>query len=554
MYGNFAPTLVASFFIALFVLVMQHLWIYIDEIAGKGVSFFLLIELLFYLSISMIPLALPIGVLIASVMVLGNMAEYYELSSFKSAGVSLWRVMRPLLLFTILIAGFSFLCSNNLIPVSNLKFKSRLYDIRKQKPALTMDEGLFNDDFQGYAIRVGKKASDNRRIEDVIIIDHTDQADGRMLEITAARGEMYATEDQRFFVMQLSDGWQYQELAPAAGTSGGQYRFMRTRFEEWVKVFDLSEFELNRTDEKLFKDNHQMLSTRQLRVAIDSIDFSIDDRLTKLSATTSKYFSFRKKSGEAPADLDEETVREPEDRPATDTIIAEEYQPDQLPESPVAQFRPPLSRPRPGEKTEPDALPGNLEPQTTSSFRVANPYPQLIDLNLSEHTTLLHTFLPHKQVDIASRAKTYARSIHSQAESAHRSNKRKMESRIKHTLELHSKFSLAVACILFLFIGAPMGAIVRKGGFGYPLLIAIAFFMLFMIVTIFSKNLAERFAMHPIQAAWMGNLVLLPLGLLLTWQAMNDYRQLLIWLYLQQAWKRLASKFGKKKPAAATVA
>lgn len=529
---------------------MQTLWLYIDEIAGKGANFFLLVELLGYLSVSMIPLALPIAVLISSVMVLGNMAEYYELSSFKSAGVSLWRIMMPLLVLSFFISGFSFFCSNNLIPVSNLKFRSRLYDIRKQKPALTMEEGLFNDDFQGYAIRIGKKGADNRTIQDVIIIDHTESAEGRMLEISAERGEMYVTKDERFFVMQLNNGWQYQELPPAAGTTGGQHRFMRTQFEEWFKVFDLSEFELNRTDEELFKGNHMMLSTRQLRVAIDSIDLSINDRLTKLEASTNKYFSILKDAGDesSPDSLSTEQV-EDENPDVSDSLELQEYQPEEAAEpeevleSPVAKFRPPESRPRPVQR--PGG--GSDEDKARRDARLANPIPQLVDLDLSDKTGLLQTFLPHKQGDLASRAKTYARSIHSQADSAQRSNKRKYESRVKHMLELHSKFSLAAACIFFLFIGAPMGAIVRKGGFGYPMLISIGFFMLFMIVTIFSKNLAERFVMDPILAAWMGNIVLLPLGLMLTYQAMNDYKQLLIWTYLKRALTPIVNLFRKRR-------
>ena len=150
---SFVPPFVATFFIALFVLVMQALWLYIDEIAGKGVGFFLLVELVAYMSVSMVPLALPIAMLISSVMVLGNLAEDYELSSMKSAGVPLLRIMASLIAVASLVSVGSFFIANNLIPVSNLKFKSRLYDIRRSKPTLNMEEGLFNDDFQGYAIR-----------------------------------------------------------------------------------------------------------------------------------------------------------------------------------------------------------------------------------------------------------------------------------------------------------------------------------------------------------------------------------------------------------------
>ncbi|MBK7408265.1 MAG: LptF/LptG family permease [Saprospirales bacterium] len=209
---GFIPPFIVTFFIALFVLVMQTLWLYIDEIAGKGVGFFLMMELLGYLSVSMIPLALPIAILISSVMVLGNLAERYELSSMKSAGVPLWRIMLPLMVLDFGIATGSFYVANNLIPISNLKFRSRLYDIRKQKPTLNLEEGIFNDDFEGFAIRIGNKGKDQRTIEDVLIINHSGEFEGRVMEIAAKSGEMYVTEDERYFVMQLYDGWQYQEL------------------------------------------------------------------------------------------------------------------------------------------------------------------------------------------------------------------------------------------------------------------------------------------------------------------------------------------------------
>ncbi|MCB0533733.1 MAG: LptF/LptG family permease [Saprospiraceae bacterium] len=155
LLSSFIGPFIVSFGIALFVLVMQFLWLYIDEIAGKGVSVFILIELIAYLSIATFPMALPIAVLIAGVMVLGNLAERYELSSMKSAGVSLIRIMRSMIIMAAGIAFFSYICSDFLIPIANLKFKSRLYDIRKQKPALTLEKGVFNEDFRQFVIRIG---------------------------------------------------------------------------------------------------------------------------------------------------------------------------------------------------------------------------------------------------------------------------------------------------------------------------------------------------------------------------------------------------------------
>lgn len=464
---GFIPPFVVTFFIALFVLVMQTLWLYIDEIAGKGVGLFLMMELLGYLSVSMIPLALPIAILISSVMVLGNLAERYELSSMKSAGVPLWRIMLPLMVLNFGIAVGSFYCSNNLIPVSNLKFRSRLYDIRKQKPMLNLEEGIFNDDFDGYAIRIGEKHKDERSIEEVLIIDHSDANEGRLLEIAAERGEMYMTNDGRYFVMQLYEGWQYQELQGKDNSSP----FMRTSFKEWRKVFDLSEFQINRTDERLFKSHQSMLTVTQLAEAIDSIDLSIESRLESVQTNNQRYYHFLKKG-----------ARE-------DTLAA-------------------VTNPQ-GNQFKSGGLPIKQE-------------------NLDRLDSLENwgkTIPEDRRVDFYTKGETYARSVQTQLQSVAKNIQRKQEARVKHYFEMHSKFSFAVACVVFLFIGAPMGAIVRKGGFGYPMIISILFFMGFIVLNIFSKNIAERFVIHPVLAAWLPALVFFPLGLLLTYLAMNDYHR-----------------------------
>jgi len=291
LISSFIPPFIVTFSIAMFVLVMQVLWLYIDDIAGKGLGFFLIIELMGYKCVSLIPLALPLAVLISSVMVLGNMAEKYELSSLKSAGIPLSRIMRPLMFFGIASVFFSFITSNNLIPVANLKFGSRMYDIQKQKPALRLDAGIFNDDFDGYAIHIGEKEGD-KLIKEVLIYDHSDASKGRLSQIVAEQGEMYATEDGGYFLMQLQNGHQYVEAEPSV--SGGQrsYPFIRTNFKKWTKVFDLSEFDLNRTNEELFKSNRSMMTSAQLRVAADSISIKIRRREVGLSNQMSNYFHF----------------------------------------------------------------------------------------------------------------------------------------------------------------------------------------------------------------------------------------------------------------------
>ena len=524
MITSFIPPFLVTFMIAMFVLVMQVLWLYIDDIAGKGLGFFLIIELLAYKCVSLIPMALPLAVLISSVMVLGNLAERYELSSFKSAGVSLWRIMRPMMFFAAGATAFSFFCSNNLIPVANLKFGSRMYDIQRQKPALRLDAGIFNDDFDGYAIHIGSKAADGKHIEHVLIYDHSDASQGRLSQIIAESGEMYATEDGGYFVMNLRNGHQYMETEPSAANSRRSFPFVRTNFKSWNKVFDLGEFQLNRTNEELFKSNRSMLTSGQLQEAVDSLDLKILRREKSMSNQIVNFFSFMEvdtaylsepgeedEEGGAPPEPDPE-VSDPQDTTAlpADVEAAEPEIPGVLLDRKLKN-RPPAAPPPP--------------PPTVAVARKqfeGNPLEQKIDKPLEEYQHFYQLFKDNDERRLRNKAKSFVRSIHAHSESAMRSLDRLMESRVKHIYELHTKYSMAAVCFIFLFIGAPMGAIVRKGGFGYPILISIIFFMLFIVLTIFCRKIAETFVLPAAAAAWVPCGVLFPVGLFLTVKAMND--------------------------------
>lgn len=566
---SFIPPFIVTFFIAIFVLMMQTLWLYIDDIAGKGASLFLIMEFLAYLSVSLVPMALPIAVLISSVMVLGNLAENYELSSMKSAGVSLARVMLPLMFVAAGISVLSFFCSNNLIPISNLQFKSRLYDMRKQKPTLSMEEGIFNDDFKGFSIRIGSKDPDGKTIRDVLIYDHSDASKGRLTQVVANEGEMFSSEDQSYFVMELRDGHQYVEGKSKTTGDTKSFPFIRTSFQEWSKIFDLSEFEMSETDKDLFKSHHSMLSGRQLLTAIDSIDLRIGDKYQNLEDGVGNFFHFKKKiirerqrkeaaEKEAKRKEMEERVKkakkEAEDK-VEDKAKAEEKveakakgwkeemnKVSQIPRNRTVNV-PPSDKPKakpekiPSRVKDSKTIPGKAKPKTIDSQSTSKkdnskkkknkslsgkkPLEQKIDLPLTAYSSILETFPEKEHKRLVDKAQSSARNVHGQAETFLRSMYRIKESRVKHVYTYHSKYSMAVACFIFLFIGGPMGAIVRKGGFGYPLLIAIIFFMKFVVLTMYFKKMAESFATDDVLAAWLPCIILFPTGVCLTILAMR---------------------------------
>ncbi|MEO7174659.1 MAG: LptF/LptG family permease, partial [Saprospiraceae bacterium] len=288
LFRSFIPAFAISFVIALFVLTIQFLWLWLDELVGKGISLLVIAELISYLLLAFVPMSLPIGILISSVMLFGGLSEKYELSSLKSAGVPLLRIMKPLIFLTSGIALFSFFCSNNFIPVANLKSQTRLFDIKKQKPALNIEPGVFNDVFPGFSIRVGKKDEDNQHIEDVIVYEDQTSTNGKVNIIRAKKGVMYVSEDDRFFVMDLQDGQQYQEMSPKGSDQVNVPPFIRTRFKSYNKVFDLSAFAFTKSNEDLFKSNQSMLTSRQLIHAVDSINEKIVSIGVELGADLSR--------------------------------------------------------------------------------------------------------------------------------------------------------------------------------------------------------------------------------------------------------------------------
>ena len=407
---------------------------------------------------------------------MGNLAERYELSSIKSAGVSLLRVMAPLFLLTLGIGAFSYFCNDTLIPISNLKFKSRLYDIRKQKPTLSIEERLFNDDFGDVVIRVDEKLGEDGNVEGVLIYDHNATNENRLSEISAKRGRMYTTEDGKFFVMDLEEGSQYNELKPTFNDGKQNYPFVRTNFKEWSKVFDMSEFEIEGTDEKLFRSHHTMLSTRQLAVAVDSIDGEIEKRKKNYNDYLEKHITILKETEEKG---DSTEVGEKKDSSIHNIPISVAKQ----------AFQPPQ---------------------------------QLIEKDLKEYDSFVDLLYKDEQMKHLTKAKAFIRGVMTQSKATQSSLIKTEERKVKHIFEMHSKFNIAFACVIFLFIGAPMGAIVRKGGFGYPILISIIFFIFFVTLNIMFKKLAESGSIHAALAAWMPCIVMIPIGIVLTIKAMND--------------------------------
>jgi lipopolysaccharide export system permease protein len=289
---SFIGPFIASFFVTLFVLVLQFFWLWIDDFIGKGLDLLTTARLFSYVCATLVPLALPLAVLLSSIMTFGNLGERFELVAIKSAGISLLRFMQPLFLISILICGISFLFNNYIIPVANLKMQTLRYDIVVAKPAFDIKEGVFYNKIDGYIIKIGKKEKNNSDISNILIYEHPLGAYNSLQDniIVADKGKMKVTPDN-FLEFDLENGTLYQETGQRLTTNT---EFIRVGFKYYKKVFDLSSFKLTKSDDNTFKNNYQMLNIKQLTITIDSLKKKDDQNLLRTNATMIQQLGFSK--------------------------------------------------------------------------------------------------------------------------------------------------------------------------------------------------------------------------------------------------------------------
>ena len=437
----FVGPMVITFIISLFVLLMQFLWKYIDDLVGKGIDTVIIIKLMVYVSVTLVPLALPLSLLLSSLMTFGNLAEHFEITACKSAGVSLQRIMRPLIITAFLICGSAFYFSNYILPIANLKMNALLYDVRQQKPALLIKEGIFYNGIDGYSIRVGKKESDGQTLRNIMIYDHSENRGNTKL-ILAESGKMAMSNDERYLLLYLSKGSSYEERENKPGRSSRP--LMRSEFEEELVRFDLSSFKMTRTNEQLFKDNYQMLNLRQLSYASDSLEKKIRDKQNEF---------YKVLTGMITVDTG----------------------------------------------------------KTKTAF-----------VPISNNTNFIKYFPADRQKMIVSTATYSVRNMKNMTDDMVQDMEIKSKSLAKHQIEWQRKFTLSFACLILFFIGAPLGAIIKKGGLGTPVVVSIIFFLIYHIISITGEKFAREGVILPWKGMWLSSIILLPIGIFLTYKATTD--------------------------------
>lgn len=456
MLQSFLPLFVMTFLICLFIVLMQFLWRFIDDLVGKGLGIEVIAELFFYAALTMIPMALPLAILLASLMTFGNLGEQFELTAMKAAGVSLLRSMMPLTVLMVFIAIGAFFFQNNVLPIAQTKMWTLLYSMRQKSPELEIPEGVFYDQIPGYNFFVAEKNKDTGTLYEMMIYDISKGFENSSI-ILADSGRLAITPDKTHLYLKLWNGESFENLKDAAaGMKNVPYRRESFDVKEIMMRFDAN---FNRMDEQGMRSQYVGKNYTELRATIDSVSRTIDtlshDYGTSLR--NERFFNLSR------------TVSVPTDSGRRDVV-----RPDVIMTAPL-----------------------NID----SIFRGAN----------SEMT---RTYL-EQAINKAQRMKQ---------EYEYRSFTLQDDWKTvrKHGIELQKKFTLSFACIIFFFIGAPLGAIIRKGGLGMPLVISVFLFIFYYIIDNTGYKFARDGKWEVWQGMWLSAAVLLPLGVFLTYKAVND--------------------------------
>lgn len=448
---SFLGSFVFTFFIVIFVLLMQFLWVYVDDLVGKGLSFKILMELFFHASVTFVPMALPLAILLASIMSFGDLGEHYELVAIKASGISIWTAMRPLFIFSIMLSGLAFIFSNNINPVAMLRFKTLLFDVRKQKLAFDIKEGIFYKDIENYVIYVDKKGEDGSTIYGVKIYDHTDR-DGNNKIMVADSGMMSLSPNQRSIIFTLYNGHNYTEDNSDKKTFKFNRPFERMSFREEQIKFSLASFDLTRSNEDMYKSYQAMMNIQQLTTALDSLEQHYDMKQEKFSQ------GFLQRLGNYESGRLNSEVHS--------KVDAEEAQ---------------------------------LE------------WPLIDHLNTKDRSAVMEMAIGNSR-----NAKDNVEFNNQDLNTMKLNIKR-------HKKELHKKFTLSFACIIFFLIGAPLGAIIRKGGLGLPVVVSVLFFVIYYIISTVAERMAEFGDLNMFLGVWLSSILILPVGLFLTFKATTDF-------------------------------
>jgi lipopolysaccharide export system permease protein len=586
--GSFLGPFLLTFLVVDFILLTVNMLKYFDEIFGKGLGFWIYMELISYFVISISPMALPLAVLLSSLMTFGNLGEHFELTAIKSSGISLLRAMRPIGVFVIVLTFLAYLSNNYLVPKVNLKTFSLLYDMRMKSPSLDIKAGVFYDGIPGYSIKVNEKVGEFG-LKDILIYNHSEGKQGNLDVTLADSGVMQPFFNENYMRLALYKGQNYKEDRATRGISEKPVEFSRTNFDENTIIFNLNSFQLNRTNEDAWSTNRSIKNIPEIKVGLDSIVTLVNDQKFQNYQTAESIYPFftRGRKLIPPKEILE--------RKALDDTLR------------VEKFRKEKSK-----KDSLDLLAGENKPDSTNLV-VENPeardFTVKSDTLISKPTTLAISSIPARSDSLFKkkmlRADRQAAIIDSSKEDSSRNNgpgeginkitrteplssserfiidslifergymsnaltmalnnSRNLKNTFdvkKLQIENHDreyrryeiawfqKYTQAIACFVMFMIGAPLGAIIKKGGLGMPVLISIIFFIIYYMLTISGEKWAKEGVVDTLFGTAFSNLCLIPFGLFFLRQARKDARLFEPDFYVE-FWRKLQKKIKVLNP------
>ncbi|MBP5365476.1 MAG: LptF/LptG family permease [Bacteroidales bacterium] len=486
---SFSGPLAMTFFISLFILVMIGVWRYSSDIVGKGLEMSVMLEMLFYVALQQVTMALPLAILLASLMTFGNLGEHYELTAIKASGVSLFRIMKPLIFTVLFISCSAFWFSNNVLPIANLKFRTLILSVRQTRPELEIKEKVYYDGVDGFRIKIDHKNPETGIMYDLIIHDHRDKIN-RNINITMAdSGKMDIDDKNGIIKLFLYNGVTYDEKVSFSNnrlSEAAQQMYRHDEFTEQVVQIAVEGLDFARLDESISKGNDRMKNFSQLIHDSDSIQ-SVRDSISTTLVEHGKSFTMNQ--------------------------VRHRYDNDTIYNTAIDDAR----------HITVDSVVGRLDDAQltlalTNALRQARSDKQYVDESTNRYL-----------------------------DEQYKLN--------RHNMEKHRKFTMPIACLLFFFVGAPLGAIIRKGGLGVPIVISFLFFILYYVVNTFGEKLARESAWPLPAGMWLSTVMLAVIGSFLTYKSATDSALFKSEAYLKyfDKIKAYLAKFRKNKKAEETI-
>ncbi len=455
---SFLVPFFATFLIILFVLVMQALWMAFESIAGKGIGLFFIFKFLYYTALVVSSQALPIAVLLSSIMAMGNLSENYEFAAVKSASISLMRLIRPLILLTFFISVLNFLSLNYVFPYATLKQKNLTNNIKKKTPALALVPGSFNTEIPNYQIKFDEKYGEEQNLLKKVLIYDLSSNKGNKKIITAETGKIISEEGSKYMTLVLYNGYYHEEFIPKRRSINNMSKMpaSNANFKEYAFNIDISKFTDDDLEEEKYTKSYNMLSLGQLKDTIPTMKISYDEYLT--SKSNSIYVK----------------VYANELYQQNDSIDTKQFTPIIL---------------------DNYDLRGKLDVLNAA-------------INIVKTTT--------KNI------KTDTKNI--------QWKRKKLN---LYDIEFHNRIAFSLSCLILFFIGAPLGSIIRKGGFGLPMILAISIYVIYFFANTFGRNLAEESSLSAIAGSWVSTIVMVPFAFFLTRRASKGMGLFNIDVFLQ---------------------